>query len=89
MICKCKCKDNGFCQILLKAFKKDESPERQKLDKALWTRAWLMSCLVNIFKIYLYFTGRVIWDGFLEDKEDLDYKEGIVEKIIPTFNYIE
>ena len=85
----CKCKDYGFCQTIIRVFKKDESPERQKLDKALWTRAWFMSCLAMIVKISLYFTGRVIWDTFLEDKEDLDYKEGIVEKIIPTFNYIE
>ena len=74
---------NGFCQILTKTFKSDESPERQKLDYIIMTRAWFLFIIMVAFQLFAMINGLTNFDYWRRDKEKLEYREGIVDDIIP------
>ena len=80
---------NGFCQILTKTFKSDESPERQKLDYIILTRAWFLFIIDVAFKLFTMINGSTAFDYWHTDKEKLEYKEGLVDNIIPYVDLLE
>ena len=63
------CTNNTFCKVLATTFKTgDESPERQRFNRILWTRAWISNSLLAAFRVSNWIRGKTGWDTFENNK---------------------
>ena len=81
-ICRCP---KGCSQVCKLTFKSDESPERQKLNRVMWNRAWILNSVILVWRIYRSVRQTSWWDTWAidKDKASVVYETGIVDEIIP------
>ena len=72
--------------IFLSSIKNDTSQERRDFDHVLWSKAWVLHCVLMLFRAVKYYLADTIYDTY--ESEMPEDKQELIDEIVNTAKVI-